>query len=276
MRRCSILTKREELNAFIVRADEFIDSKYILANVKIVNLLKSIASSETLMAIFKGCLTDFDYTKAKNEYFIKNVLNDGKGEFIMPQSSRELLALTFSLLMDFDGGKLDVGDFISKYFYENGSIYEGYSAFLRLVIKPFKATVVNLMENVIEGKIQDPVEAVNQEQQLRAQKQAEEMAKVLKEKELEEKACAESIKAIKNFLKEDRKKVKASGLKDEEKEDLALIISTLKSAISSGDKDAITYAFTAYKFVCKAHPLMFRGRIKAVKVELDKTFGENK
>ena len=38
------MTIREELDAFIERADELIDSKYILADIKIVNLLKAIAS----------------------------------------------------------------------------------------------------------------------------------------------------------------------------------------------------------------------------------------
>ena len=41
------LTKREELDLFLERAQEFIDSKYILADIKIVNLLKSIANSKT-------------------------------------------------------------------------------------------------------------------------------------------------------------------------------------------------------------------------------------
>ena len=253
------MTKREELNAFIVRADEFIDSKYILANVKIVNLLKSIASSETLMAIFKGCLTDFDYTKAKNEYFIKNVLNDGKGEFIMPQSSRELLALTFSLLMDFDGGKLDVGDFISKYFYENGSIYEGYSAFLRLVIKPFKATVVNLMENVIEGKIQDPIEAVMEEEKARSEKQKQDEIRQMKEKELAKKSLGNAIKTVRERLTADKKKIRESKLSDTAKTELNLIIDMLANVIDSEDREAINYAFVAYKLARKAHPILFFG-----------------
>ena len=34
------MTKREELDLFVIRINEFIDSKYILADIKIVNLLK--------------------------------------------------------------------------------------------------------------------------------------------------------------------------------------------------------------------------------------------
>ena len=67
------MTKKEELELFLERADEFINSKYILADVKIINLLKSIAQSETLLAIFKNCLTDFDYQQAKKKYLVKSM-----------------------------------------------------------------------------------------------------------------------------------------------------------------------------------------------------------
>ena len=66
------MTKREELNLFIKRIDEFIDGKYILADVKIINILKVIAGSETLLALFKNCLTDFDYSEAKKTYLVKS------------------------------------------------------------------------------------------------------------------------------------------------------------------------------------------------------------
>ena len=264
------MTKREELNAFIVRADEMIDSKYILANVKIVNLLKTIAVSETLIAIFKTCLTDFDYTKAKAECFVKSALNDDKGEFVLPSSSRELLALTFSVLMDVDSGKLDLGDFIGKYFYENGSIYESYDAFLKNLIKPFKATVVALMESVIDGKLQDPVEAVLEEERKKAKAEADALAKAKKEEELAKKSYADSVKLVKTALLEDKKKVAESSLSAEEKAESTLVIEMLENVVESGENDAVGYAFVAYKFLCKAEKRLFKGRITLIGNELEK------
>ena len=38
------MEKREELNLFLEKVEELIDSKYILADIKIVNILKVIAS----------------------------------------------------------------------------------------------------------------------------------------------------------------------------------------------------------------------------------------
>lgn len=268
------MTKREELNAFIARADEFLDSKYILANVKLVNLLKTIAASETLMAIFKSCLTDFNYIAAKEKYLVKNEINEGKGEFVFPTSSRDFLALTFSLLIDIDGGKIDLGDFIDKYFYENGSLFEGYAAFLKTVVKPFKSMVVSLMDSVIEGRIQDPVEAVMQEENKRKEEKEREELKAKKQKELSSKTIADSVKAVKAMLNEDKKKIADGSMSLEEKTEANLIIDMLNNVIETGEKEAITYAFVSYKYLCKAYIFKFRGRMKAVEVEIQKIIKE--
>ena len=83
------MEKNQELALFLERADEFIDSKYILADIKIVNLLKTIVASETLLAIFKNCLADFNFEQAKKKYLVQSkYLSSDKGEFVMPNSSR--------------------------------------------------------------------------------------------------------------------------------------------------------------------------------------------
>ena len=94
----SALTKQEELQMFSKCADEFIDSKYILADIKIMNLLKSIAQSETLVALFRNCLKDFDFESAKKKYLVKaDYMSDNHGEFIIPPNSRELLSFVFRI-----------------------------------------------------------------------------------------------------------------------------------------------------------------------------------
>jgi hypothetical protein len=102
------LTKREELEIFLERCDEFIDSKYILADVKLASLLKSIASSDTLLALFQNCLNGFDYYGAQKRYLVKNPhVTSDKGEFVLPPNSRELLAFIFTTLVEIDGKRID-------------------------------------------------------------------------------------------------------------------------------------------------------------------------
>ena len=259
------MNKREELDLFLERAQEFIDSKYILADIKIVNLLKAIASSDTLLALFKNCLTDFDYEEAHKKYLVKSqYLSSDKGEFVLPASSKELLAFTFSLLVDFDAKNIDMGNFISRYFYVDGSFASGYDAFINAMIRPFVSAIKTLMESVIEGKLQDPVEALTEEENRRAKALEDERMQKEKEKELSLKTYGESVKKIKEILLSDKQKVRAKKLAEDKQEEMLLVIDMLGNAITSEDRDAIIYAFVSYKFMTKAHKFMFIGRAKKV------------
>jgi hypothetical protein len=61
---------------------------------------------------------------------------------------------------------------------------------------------------------------------------------------------------------EDKKKVKELNVSKEKKEELLLIIDMLGNVIDSQDKEALSYAYTAYKFMVKANRLKLLGRIK--------------
>lgn len=263
------MDKNAELALFLNKADELIDSKYIIADVKIVGLLKSIAASDTLVAIFKNCMTGFDYPAAQKKYLVKsNYLAEGKGEFILPTSSRELLAFIFSVLVDIDAKRIDFAQFINKYFYEDGSFSAGYTAFLSSMIKPFKNSVKMLMESVISGRLQDPVEAFTEEENRRTELEKAAAEEKRKEKELSEKAYGESVKTIRKILLADKTKVKNSKLSFEVKDELILIIDMFANALNAADKDGIIYASTAYKYAVKSKKLMFFGRAKKVSAYL--------
>ena len=257
------MTKREELELFLKRTDEFIDAKYILADVKIINVLKTIASSETLIALFKNCLTNFDYHQAKKNYLVKSkFLAEDKGEFILPPNSRELLAFIFNILMDIDSKKIDFSDFLFKYFYVDGSFSASFEAFKNAMIKPFKNSVKLIMECVIEGKVQDPLEAITEHEERLVKEKKLEEEKLTKEKELSQKKYYNCIKLIKDILLKDKTKIKNSKLKDAVKNEIVLVIDMLANAVNSEDKDAVEYAFISYKYVCKVHFARFFGRTR--------------
>jgi len=260
-----VLTIREELDLFVERADDFIESKYILADIKIVNLLKVIASSETLLALFKNCLTDFDYYAAQKKYLVKNRFQGGdKGEFILPPNSRELLAFIFNILVDIDAKNIELGEFINKYFFVDGSFSSGYDAFVNAMIKPFRNSVKILMENVLAGSLQDPVEALVEQENKRREQEEKEAKDKEREKALLQKAYGASVKAIKDMLLLDKQKIKNAKLKEENQKEIILVIDMLANALESEDKEAIFYAFVAYKYVAKSYRAKFRGRVKRV------------
>ncbi len=257
------MTIQEQLEAFSVKAEELVGSKYIIADVKIAGLLKVIASSDILIALFKNCLTDFDYQSAKKNYLVKSqFLAEDKGEFVMPPNSRELLAFVFNILVDIDANRIVFSDFLNKYFFVYGSLTSSYSAFINAMIKPFKNSVEILMGDVIEGKIQDPIEALVEEEARKKREDEEIIIRAQKDKELSKKAYGESIKDLRELLLADKKKVKASKLKDQEKDDIILVIDMLANVIESDDKDAINYAFVAYKYIAKCKKMLFFRRVK--------------
>ena len=259
------MNKEKELNLFLERADELIDSKYILADVKLASFLKAIASSDTLLALFKNCLLDFDYEDAKKKYLVKSQhLSSDKGEFILPSSSRELLAFIFNVLVDIDAKRIDLSEYLNKYFFVDGSNSSSYDAFINAMVKPFKNTVKLLMEMVCEGKLQDPIEALTQEE-TRIKREMEEKEQTEKrDRELLKKAYGVSLKKIKELLLKDKTKIKESKLKDQVKNEVILVIDMLANVLDSEDKDALEYAFIAYKYVAKSMPFRFIGRVKKI------------
>lgn len=262
------MDKSEELRVFLEASEDLLNSKYILADIKIVNLLKSVASSQTLLALFKNALSDFDYEDAKAKYFVKDkYFSSAKCVYSLPVTSKEILAFTFSVIMDIDAKNVNFGEFLSKYFYVDGSFSASYSAFLDTMIKPFVSTVKKLMDSVIEGKLQDPLEALSEEEALKEQKRKEEELRKKKDKELSEKKYGESVKTLRQILVDDKTKVNKSRLKETEKKNLLLIIDAFANAIESNDKDVVWYSFVSYVYATKAHPfLLFLRRFKVKKL----------
>ena len=59
-------TDMRQIDAFLQKCDEVMQSKFIIADTKISDLLKSIASSDLLYAFFREATKNFDYPRRKN------------------------------------------------------------------------------------------------------------------------------------------------------------------------------------------------------------------
>ncbi len=132
-------SQRRQIDLFLEKCDEVMRSKFIIADTKIGELLKSIATSDILYAFFRQITKNFDYIGAQQKYM--NFMPDGstnKRKLLFPEDPAEKLAFIFCLLVDFDNKTFDLGEFLQEYFYEDGSYYESFYAFSNQVIKPFK------------------------------------------------------------------------------------------------------------------------------------------
>ena len=121
------------------------------------------------------------------------------------------------------------------------------------------------MEKVLEGSVQDPLEALTEEENRRARLKEEEIVRAEKEKELMQKAYGQCVKKIKELLLTDKQNIRKKKKDENKKEELLLVVDMLANVVESEDKDAIQYAFIAYKYVAKAHKRLFFGKARKLK-----------
>ena len=134
-------TRREQIDAFLKKCDEVMQSKFIIADTKIGELLQCIVSSDLLYAFFREVTKNFDYDAAREKYMNYTPAGGTHMQLLFPEDPAERLAFVFCLLADFDSGAIDLGQFLRTYFYDDGSVYGSFYAFSNQVIKPFRNAV---------------------------------------------------------------------------------------------------------------------------------------
>lgn len=133
--------KNRDMQRFFAACDELITGKFIVAEKKIGELLRSVAMSDDLMGLFTAVTKGFDFQAAKRAYLRSPIDSRTRGEAYLPADETELLAFVFCLLVELDKGTLKLGDFLLRYFYEDGSYTASYALFVERVIRPFRDVV---------------------------------------------------------------------------------------------------------------------------------------
>lgn len=130
------------IQRFIDACDALIEAKFILAGAKIKEVLRALAASPDLQNLFKAVTTGFDYPAAKRAY-LKFPAESGSthGAAYLPAERTEILAFVFCLLAEFDGGSMQLNDFLLRYFYEDGSYTASYAHFAERMLRPFRNIV---------------------------------------------------------------------------------------------------------------------------------------
>ena len=136
-------TNNQDLVEFNNICDEFIAGKYILADIKIGSLLKSIAEHEKIKNIIASCTEKFDF----NTEYKNSVSEDEKGNLTLtlPEEETEQVAFIFSLLYKMDNKDISFYDFLSKFYHEDGEeAGKEFINFSNTIIVPFKEAINNM------------------------------------------------------------------------------------------------------------------------------------
>ncbi|MCL2234544.1 MAG: hypothetical protein FWC11_02625 [Firmicutes bacterium] len=114
--------------------DNLILSKYILADKRISDLLKVVASSKKLYSLIKGVLKGFDFVE---EYKLATIR---RGQFFLPKSRKKLISFVFCLLYYIDTNAIELSDFLKDNF-SSSNVNLEFSNFTSQVILPFRHAV---------------------------------------------------------------------------------------------------------------------------------------
>lgn len=138
--------KPEDLSPFMAAADELLSCKYILADKRISELLKTIAANKELFELFKTALSGYNYSVEFNK---SRVASKGSVKLSLPQNQARKIAYVFCLLMEFDTGKRNLKEFLDTYYYmpqPNASL----ALWTKDMITVFKDVTAYLYVNGIE------------------------------------------------------------------------------------------------------------------------------
>ncbi len=217
-------TGREQIDLFLRRCDELMQSKFIIADTKIGELLQAIAASDLLYAFFRDVTGNFDYPAAKSKYMNYAPYGKTQKKLLFPEDPAERLAFVFCLLMEFDNKTLDLGKFLQEYFYEDGSFYESFYAFCNQVIKPFR--------NAVKIMFTDSPEATQ--------------AVSLQDKERKGKVS----QSVGFDVKAERKALYGSALADAKKVDGMLLLNALERAKDKSLRAALLCGYAYFARAC--------------------------
>ena len=212
-----------QIDLFLRRCDDVMHTSFILADAKIAELLKSIATSDLLYIFFQNITQNFDYVSAQLRYM--NYMpypGSRKHKLLFPEDPTEKLAFIFCLLVDIDTRVIDLGEFLSEYYYAEGDMNLGFRQFGAEVVLPLK----NLIRQMFRSGATDP--------------------RVVRARG---KAAAEHLARI---VRSERDRVFESSLADAKKVDGLLILNALAEAAAKADARLLGGLLCGYGYFVRA------------------------
>ncbi len=130
-------------------------SKFILADIKLNELLKLIALEQELYRLTEYCLKDFSFDLEYMRSEVPNHSEETKFLFRLPAEVEKVVALVFCLLCEFDNKQKDFQAFLLDHYVTEGNYQVGYEAFVHQIVEPYVLAVKTVLE---QGRYCEPPE----------------------------------------------------------------------------------------------------------------------
>lgn len=143
---------KEQVENFLLKCEEMKSCKFIVAPTKISDLLKCIVNSRELYGLFDAVTNNFDYPAVKRNCLVTITNSTYERSYVaLPQTTGQVLAFIFCLLVEFDNNTLNFNDFLRRYFPEDGSYVASYRAFCSVIIKSLQDAILLVFENELNN-----------------------------------------------------------------------------------------------------------------------------
>lgn len=131
----------EALDIFDKRCAEMLASKFIVADVRIRNILKSIAGSKRLLSVFAAAAKSFNFDV---EFDKAIAVTGSKKRIVMPEDPLRQIAFVYSLFWEIDMKNIDLHKLLNEYYSVGQNINDFYNHFNAAVVSVFRAHVRQL------------------------------------------------------------------------------------------------------------------------------------
>ncbi len=137
---------KDELYSLQKACDEFVNSKLILIEKSISNILKTVAKGGQIYNVLAEEIVGYNFSA---EY--ESVLRSGSFDLVL--SEKKMVPFAFNLLNEMDNGNIDIFNFIKKIFGDDSQ--KAYLNFGDVVIKNFESGIEELLEaRFVENEVE--------------------------------------------------------------------------------------------------------------------------
>lgn len=174
--------EREKIINFINACNELVNGKFILADIKISKILKSISESTGVYNLIEEHMINYDF----DTEFESCVVVDGTGlqRFVLPKEEEKIIPLVFCLLVEIDSKRISFNDFIKAQFPYANNQNEEYDLFAKTIVIPFRNAIADYFNIDVKELEKQSEEQEDTTRNVIDEKLKEHLAQV---KELEEK-----------------------------------------------------------------------------------------
>lgn len=129
--------KLQNIQEFLISVKNMLESKYILIDRRVADILRAIANTNDVYNLIAECMINFDFgyewKKATSSEFLK-----------LPETDAKKIAFIFCMLNNIDDKKLDITEILERYF-SYDIAYSSYDQFCRYIIVEFRRLILKLL-----------------------------------------------------------------------------------------------------------------------------------